>query len=50
LQFLAVLLQGAISIDTSGLAGSISAAASGLRANRAAPIEAKDHVQKNFVG
>jgi hypothetical protein len=42
--------QGAISTGTNGLAGSISLAASNLRANRAAPIEAKDQPQKNFVG
>jgi hypothetical protein len=45
-----VLSQGAISIYTSGLAGSISPVASGLRANRAAPIERVDQMQKKIVG
>jgi hypothetical protein len=45
-----MLSQGAISIGTNGLAGSISRAASGLRANRAAAIERVDQTQKNFVG
>jgi hypothetical protein len=45
-----MLSQGAISTGTNGLAGSISLAASNLRANRAAPNEAKDQPQKNFVG
>jgi hypothetical protein len=46
-----VLSQGAISIYTSGLAGSISPVASGLRANRAAPaapIERVDQMQKKI--
>jgi hypothetical protein len=45
-----MLSQGAISTGTNGLARSISFAANNLRANRAAPIEAKDQPQKNFVG
>jgi hypothetical protein len=45
-----MLSQGAISIGTSGLAGSISPAASRLRANRAAAIERVDQMQKKFVG
>jgi len=44
-----MLSQGAISIGTNGLAGSISPAASGLPANRAAPIERVDRTKKNFV-
>jgi hypothetical protein len=43
-------LQDAISIGTTDLAGSISLAASGRRANRAAPIECVDQMQKKFVG
>jgi hypothetical protein len=45
-----MLSQGAIAIGTNGLAGSIPLAASGLRANRAAPIERVDQMQKKFVG
>jgi hypothetical protein len=45
-----MLSQGAISIGTDRLAKAISLAASGLRANRAAPIERVDQTQKNFVG
>jgi hypothetical protein len=44
-----MLSQGAISIGTNDLAGSISLAASGLRANRAVPIEAVDQPQKKIV-
>jgi hypothetical protein len=45
-----MLSQGAISIGTDRLAEPISLAASGLRANRAAPIEGMDQPQKKFVG
>jgi hypothetical protein len=47
-QFLTLVSQGAISIVTNGLAGPISLAASGLRANRATPNEAMDRPQKKF--
>jgi hypothetical protein len=43
-----MLSQGAVSIGRNGLAGSISRAASGLRANRAASIESVDETQKKF--
>jgi len=43
-----MLSEGAISIGTDGLAGPISLAASGLRANRAAPIERVDQMQKKI--
>jgi hypothetical protein len=45
-----MLSQGAISIGTDGLAVPMSPVASGLRANRAAPIERVDQMQKKFVG
>jgi hypothetical protein len=43
-----MLSQGAISIGTNGLAGSVSPAARRPRANRAAPIEAMDRPQKKI--
>jgi hypothetical protein len=42
--------QGAISIGTTDLAGSVSPAARRPRANRAAPIKRVDQMQKKFVG
>jgi hypothetical protein len=41
--------QGVISIGANGLEGSISLATSGLRANRAAPIEHVDRTKKNSL-
>jgi hypothetical protein len=43
-----MLLQGAISIGTDGLAGSVSPAARRPRENRAAPIEAMRSAAKKF--
>jgi hypothetical protein len=44
-----MLSQGAISIGTNGLAGSISLATSGLREIRVAPIERADRTKKNSL-